>query len=427
MQAEQILNLVPSEYWDYNLTDLMRGAVTAFSARRKGPDSQLRIPGIGCCVPVRSARAAIVIALKALALTPEASVAVPLYCCPVVFAAIKAAGHRPRFVDIDPDTYCLSPADLAAKSADVQAVIAVHMFGNACDMQAIRTAVPDKPIIEDCAQGIGSCIDGRTLGSFGDIAVFSFRSGKYISSGEGGAMHCAQKEIESRIVELIAQLPVPTRVDELIHTVKTYCRSKLRNKPLWGAIGERLWSSYNEKVSFTSQAPIVMGRMYETDRVTAIRRLPLLASLIAKQRANAHYYSQQLKVDADMLCREKPGQFFNRMQYPVLPPTPEHCDELASRLRRSFISTARPYKEIAAIAAKYYGYNGDCPQSERIAKTVIVIPCHHALTSADRERIGATVNRAWAEISSHRRNTSIATAPLLHGDSQRITNSHHCS
>jgi dTDP-4-amino-4,6-dideoxygalactose transaminase len=422
-----MLSLVPSEHWDYNLADLVRGVVKAFSATREEHDSHLRLPGLGFGVPLRSGRAAIIVALKALALRPEASIAVPLYCCPVVFAAIKAAGYRPRFVDVDPDSYCLSPADLAVKSAEVDAVIAVHMFGNVCDMQALRSAAPGKPIIEDCAQGIGSCINGRAVGSFGEAAVFSFRSGKYISAGEGGAVYFTQKDIESRIVELVADLPAPSQLDEFAHIVKTYCRSKLRSKPLWGMIGERLWSTYNDKVNFTSQAPIVMSQIYETDRVTTMSRLPLLASLIAKQRLNAHYYSQTLRVDAYMLCREKPGQFFNRLQYPLLLPTPEQCEELASRLRKGLISTARPYKEIAAIAVKHYGYDGDCPRSEAIAKTVLVIPCNHSLKAADRERIGVTVNHAWAEISGGRRNASVpgVNAPMSNGDVRRIAEPNH--
>jgi dTDP-4-amino-4,6-dideoxygalactose transaminase len=100
---------------------------------------------------VRSARAAIIVAIKALNLSPGASIGVPLYCCPVVFKAIEAAGCKPCFIDIDPGTFCISAKDLSAKSAQIDALIAVHMFGNLCDMPGIQEAAQDKPIIEDCA------------------------------------------------------------------------------------------------------------------------------------------------------------------------------------------------------------------------------------------------------------------------------------
>jgi perosamine synthetase len=403
-----VLSLIPTEHWDYSFTDTILGLLTALSSRHPGRDSYIPIPGLGACLPVRSARAAIVMALKALALGPGASVAVPLYCCPVVLSAIKSCGCRARFIDVDPDTYCLSAADLAAKSSEVDAVIAVHMFGNACDMPALRQAAPGKPFIEDCAQALGSRLDGRVAGSFGEIAVFSFRSGKYISAGEGGAVYCSQTDLESRVLELISELPIPSRVEDCVHVIKTYLRSLLRSKPLWGLIGSRLWSAYSEKVSFTSQDPIVLGQIYETDRNMAIRRLSVLASIIERQRSNADYYLRNLTVDADMLCWETPGAFFNRLQYPLLLPTSQQCEQLAARLRMDHISTARPYKDIAALAATYYGYTGDCPRAERIARTVLVIPCNHALTAADTERIATYVNRAWAEID-HRRGMAVSS------------------
>jgi perosamine synthetase len=377
------------------------------SPRHPDTQSYIRIPGLGSCLPVRSARAAIFLALKALALPPRASVGVPLYCCPVVFDAINAAGCRARFIDVDPNTYCLSAPDLAVKSSEVDAVVAVHMFGNVCDMRRLREAAPGKPFIEDCAQALGSRLDGLLAGSFGEISAFSFRSGKYLSVGEGGAVYCSETGLESRLSELISALPVPSRLNECVHVATTYLRSLLRTKPLWGLIGARLWDAYNEKVNHTSQPPLVPRQVYETDRYMTVRRLPLLASWIEKQRSNADFYSQNLTVDAEMLCSETPGVFFNRLQYPLLVPTSEQCERLAARLREDQISTARPYRNIAAIGATRYGYTGDCPRAERIAKTVLVIPCNHALKAGDVERITTCVNRAWAEIGGRRQRMGV--------------------
>lgn len=342
------------------------------------------------------------VALKALALPLRASVGVPLYCCPVVLKAIDAAGCRARFIDVDPDTYCLSAADLAAKNSEVHAVIAVHMFGNMCDMPALRKAAPGKPFIEDCAQALGSRLDGRLAGSFGEIAAFSFRSGKYVSAGEGGAVYCSETDIETRLSRLISALPVPSRVDECVHVATTFLRSLLRTRPLWGLAGARLWDVYSAKVSYTSQSRLVPGQVFQTDWDMTVRRLPLLDSWIERQRSNANYYLQNLTVEADMLCSETPGAFFNRLQFPLLVPTAGQCDQLAAYLGRNQISTARPYKNIAATAAAHYGYTGDCPRSERIAETVIVIPCNYALKAADVGRITTCVNRAWAEVGAPR-------------------------
>jgi perosamine synthetase len=407
-----MLNLVPNEHWDYRLGDLLRGLIAAGSSRQSGGDSEITLPGIGRCLPIRSARAAIVLSLKALALPQGASIAVPLYCCPVVFSAIKAAGFSPCFIDVDPATYCMSAADLAAKSSKVDAVIAVHMFGNVCDLPALQKAAPRKPIIEDCAQALGSRIGDKAAGSFGEIAIFSFRSGKSISAGEGGAVHCRTSDIESSLSALISELPTPGLVDECIHVVKTYLRSLLRTRPFWGLIGNRLWSAYGKNVEFTSQAPIVLTQVYKTDLRTTIRRLPVLSSQIERQRSNADNYLRNSTVIGDSLCREMPGMFYNRLQYPLLMSTPLECEEFTLTLLKHQITAARPYKNIAVIAAEHFGYSGDCPQAERIARGVIVIPCNYTLTKADVERISTAVDRAWEEIAGRRQGAGIPSTPL---------------
>jgi perosamine synthetase len=428
-----ILSLLPTEHWDYSLPDMIQGLRTAWAPRHSGTQSYIPIPGLGSCLPVRSARAAIILALKSLALPPRASIGVPLYCCPVVFNAINTAGYRARFIDVDPVTYCLSATDLDAKSSEVDAVVSVHMFGNLCDMPRLREAAPGKPFVEDCAQALYSRLHGRLAGSFGETAAFSFRSGKYVSVGEGGAVYCSRIDLESRLSELISELPMPNRADECAHVVSTYLRSALRTKPLWGLIGSRLWDAYSEKVSLKSQLPLVPKQMYETDRDMTVRRLSGLPSQIERQRSNANYYARNLTVDADMLCSETPGAFFNRLQYPLLLRTSAQCDQLAGRLRENQISTARPYKDIAAIAATHYGYTGDCPQAERIARTVLVIPCNYAIKAADVERIATCVNRAWAEVSGRQRGIGVpsvhngATAPKCGQNVGSVVETHHSS
>jgi perosamine synthetase len=428
-----MLSLVPTERWDYGPIDMIRGLLMAVLPRQTGTNTYIVIPGVGRCLPVRSARAAIVLALKALGSRQGASVAVPLYCCPVVLRAIVEVGCRARFIDVDPDTYCVSAPDLAAKGSEVDAVIAVHMFGNMCDVPALRRAAAGKPVIEDCAQALGSRLHGRVAGSLGDISVFSFRSGKYISVGEGGAVYCSSADVEARLSVLIRELPVPSRVDEVIHVATTFLRSMLRTKPMWGLIGSPLWGAYSKKVDCMSQALIVLRQIYETDRNMAIKRMAVLPKMIERQRRNADHYLRNLTVEAGMLCTETPGAFFNRLQFPLLVPTPAQCDQLVERLRQNQISTARPYKDIATIAAEHYGYTGDCPQAERIARTVLVIPCDYGLKTTEIERISTSVNRAWAEVAGRGRAVSVpsisagAITPPQSANLESVAEPHHFS
>jgi dTDP-4-amino-4,6-dideoxygalactose transaminase len=319
-----------------------------------------------------------------------------------VFKAIVAADCTPRFVDIDAGTYCLSAPDLAAKSRELDAVIAAHIFGNMCDVPRLRDAAPGKPFIEDCAQALGSRLSGRVAGSFGDASVFSFRLGKYLSVGEGGAIYCGDTDLAPDLSRCAGALPAPGALEECVHVGATYARSLLRGRLLWGPVGTRVWKAYNQNVRYTSQSPLVVAAMHRTDVATTLRRLPRLDAWIQAQRSNADYYERNLTIDSAALCIEPSGAFYNRLQYPLLLRTPGDCEQLSARLRTLRVGTGRPYKDIAAVAAGHYGYAGDCPVAERVAQTVLVIPCNHGLRAADLTRVGTSVNKAWAEIHASR-------------------------
>ena len=86
-----MIGLLPTEYWDYGLKDVLRGMTVALGPRR--PGAMVEIPGIGSCVPARSGRVAVIAAIKALDLSAGSGVGVPLYCCPVVFKASWMTGR----------------------------------------------------------------------------------------------------------------------------------------------------------------------------------------------------------------------------------------------------------------------------------------------------------------------------------------------
>ena len=95
----------------------------------------------------------------------------------------------PRFVDIEEDSLGIDP-DLveAAATARTRGVLPVHVFGRPCRIEAIESIARRRgwAIVEDSCEGLGSSVNGRPLGSFGDVAVFGFYPNKQITTGEGG-------------------------------------------------------------------------------------------------------------------------------------------------------------------------------------------------------------------------------------------------
>jgi dTDP-4-amino-4,6-dideoxygalactose transaminase len=380
-----MIGLIPAENWEYGLSDLFAGVISTISNIDKY--KIINIDGVGNCIPTRSARSAICIALRAFNLPKGARIGVPLYCCPVVFKAIEAAGCKHCFIDIDFETCCMSVEDLARKRNNLDAVIAVHMFGNTCDMPSLLDLVQGKPIIEDCAQSLGSMINGRMTGTFGAAAAFSFRSGKYLSVGEGGALFSHQFTIKQKLNEAISLLPVLVLSDELKHLAETYIRTKLRTRPFYGLVGYPLWKFYNKTVDYSAKSPIVFTQSYLSDVATATKRLKSLNIAIQKQRQYADLFTRELGLSPHMYCKEMQGTFYNRYLYPIFFNSTAQRDQMIIHLHKRRIGTAKPYHDIAEVAAKHYGYKGDCPVSEQVADRVLVVPNYYNLKEQEVQHI----------------------------------------
>ena len=95
----------------------------------------------------------------------------------------------PIFADIDPATFTMDPADIERKITDrTKAILVVHLFGNACDMDAVMDIAGRHglPVIEDCSQAHATKYKGRYLGTIGDIGCFSLQGSKHMATGDGG-------------------------------------------------------------------------------------------------------------------------------------------------------------------------------------------------------------------------------------------------
>ena len=140
-------------------------------------------------VAVSNGTTAITLALQALGMPPGAEVIVPDCTFAASANAVVAAGGRPVLADIDPVTWGLSPDSvLEVLGPDTWGVLAVHLYGNPCDIVGLR-ALCDATglvLVEDCAEAIGTYADGHHAGYFGDAAAFSFFGNKTLTTGEGG-------------------------------------------------------------------------------------------------------------------------------------------------------------------------------------------------------------------------------------------------
>lgn len=152
-------------------------------------------------VAVSSGTAALHLALRALIVGSGREVILPSYVCSSPYLAVLHAGGVPKVVDIDLSDFniCASTAknQITSKTA---AIVVPHMFGAPAELdELLRLGVP---IVEDCAQSLGAQFNGKIVGSFGDLSVFSFYATKIITTGEGGMVLTDDSELYERVLDL---------------------------------------------------------------------------------------------------------------------------------------------------------------------------------------------------------------------------------
>jgi len=151
---------------------------------------------------VSSGTAALKVALVAMGIGPGDEVIVPAYTFIACISAVVAARAVPVFVEID-DSLNIDVDDLPGKiSPRTKAIMAVHLQGVSCDMDAVLAAADhsDVAVLEDCAQSFGAVYKGRRVGTLGKMGVFSLQINKLITAGEGGCVVSNDRDLFLRAV-----------------------------------------------------------------------------------------------------------------------------------------------------------------------------------------------------------------------------------
>ena len=190
-EERQLLEVLHSGRWGI----LDGGKVAEFEARFA------EFVGAKHALCVTSGTAALEIALRALGVGPGDEVITTPYSFVATPSAAFLAGARPVFVDIDPHTYMLDPAQVEnAITERTAAVIPVHIGGCPVDMDGIMDVARrhNLYVLEDACQAWGAQWNGQPVGAIGDLGCFSFQASKNINAGEGGAIVTNNAELAER-------------------------------------------------------------------------------------------------------------------------------------------------------------------------------------------------------------------------------------
>jgi len=306
---------------------------------------------------------AIALVLRGMGIGPGCTVATVSHTAVATVAAIEMAGAVPLLIDVDPRTFCIDPAELIevirnppAGLPPIRAVIPVHIYGHACDMDAILPECRARGIlvIEDVAQAHGARIGGRMLGTIGDAAAFSLYPTKNLGAlGDAGVTATADEALATRMA----------------------------------AIRQYGWHR-----RYVSDEVGVNTRLDEMQAAILRVRLPLLDAGNARRRAIAAAYDAALADGPFEAPYRAPGVEHVFHQYVLRVPGREAVME---RLRVQGVMTAVhypvPVHEQGAYAGRVATGPSGCRETSRAAGEVMSLPVFPEMTEAQLAKVCAAL------------------------------------
>ncbi|HEY6803770.1 MAG TPA: DegT/DnrJ/EryC1/StrS family aminotransferase [Pyrinomonadaceae bacterium] len=309
-------------------------------------------------ISCNSGTAALHVALLSLGVGPGDEVIIPTLTFVATANAVTYCGARPRFVDIDPETWTIDPAQIEAKiNPRTKVILPVHLYGQVANMEAI-TEIACKHnlfVIEDAAEAHGAKFRGRRVGSLNDVAAFSFYGNKIVACGEGGM--------------------VVTNSDEVAR-----CATQLRGQGVDSS--QRYWFP-------------VIGYNYRMPNLTAAIGLAQLESIdwhLTRRRQVVGWYKDLLN-EVPGISWQTTGENCEAVDWMFTIVMDERIqmerDEVMGRLAKRGIET-RPVFYPMHILPPYQAMaadDGDFPVAERIARSGISLPTWSGLQLEEVEYV----------------------------------------
>lgn len=298
---------------------------------------------------------------------------------PLTFAAsancVLYCGGTPVFADVDPKTYNIDPEDIRRKITDrTKAIIAVHLAGQPCDMDAIHSIAREHGliVIEDGAHALGSVYKGKKVGSMSDMTTFSFHPVKPITTGEGGMIVTDKENFYKKMV--LFRSHGITRDDSMM----------TRNDGPW--FYQQFDLGYNYRIT-DIQCALGCSQMKKLDRFLA-RRKEIVA------RYNEAFADCDNIITPYQLSDTESGWHLYIVQV-------KNCDrrQVFEAMREKGIGVNVHY--IPVYMHPYYqehGYeNVHCANAEEIYSHIISLPLYPGLTSEQQDYVIDTLKSLCEE------------------------------
>lgn len=313
--------------------------------------------GTQFCVGVGNGLDALMLALKALDIGAGDEVIVPSNTYIATALAVTYVGAKPVFVEPDIRTFNIDPSRIeAAVTPNTKAIVPVHLYGQACDMEPIMEIAKAHglKVVEDCAQAHGATYKGKKVGTFGDAAGFSFYPGKNLGAlGDAGAVVTNDKELSDKV---------------------------------------RALGNYGSDYKYHHIYKGHNSRLDELQAAFLSAKLPLLDKMNAERRRIAERYLSEIRNPKIIL------PYVSGDCVPVWHIFGVRCedrDALEKRLNEKGIGTNKHYPIPMHLQECYrdLGFQeGDFPIAEEISRTELSLPMYYGMTENEIQTVIEAVN-----------------------------------
>jgi len=275
-------------------------------------------------------------------------------------APIVHLGANPVFVDIFSDTWCLNP-ELVEKAITpkTKAIIAVHLYGNLCDMDSLLHIGKKHgiPVIEDAAEAIGSVYQGKRAGSIGRFGTFSFHGSKTLTTGEGGMFVTNDEDLYGNVL-----------------TLSNHGRANGQTKQFW---------------------PDMIGFKYKMSNIQAAigcAQIERINELVKRKREILSYYKEQLECLSGVFMNPEPEGTINGAWMPTA------IFSLETGINRDMLLDKFTSENIDARV--FFSPLSSLPMFEKVKKNfnsylipqrAVNLPSYHDLSHSDQERVVETL------------------------------------
>ncbi len=313
--------------------------------------------GVDYCVGVGNGLDALMLALKALGIGTGDEVIVPSDTYIATALAVTYVGAKPVFVEPDIRTFNIDPTLIEkAITNKTKAIMPVHLYGQACDMDPIKEIAGKYSlrIVEDCAQAHGATYKGQKVGSFGDVAGFSFYPGKNLGAlGDAGAVVTNDKQLADKI---------------------------------------RALGNYGSDYKYHHIYKGHNSRLDELQAAFLAAKLPHLERMNEERRRIAHMYTEGIRNSKVITPYVSPDCMPVWHIYGI---RSQERDELERFLNDRGIVTNKHYPIPMHLQECYKDLNipqGSLPIAEEISKTQLSIPMFYGMTDAEVRYVIDSIN-----------------------------------